>query len=85
MASFMVGRMCSRPGGALLGVALSVCLKGNLLPERTVGVETSGITVNRHQAMRPQSQVTDGRPLQLCLSLGSSSLSHLSHCLDANP
>ena len=54
----MVGRMCSRPGGALLGVALSVCLKGNLLPERTVGVETSGITVNRHQAMRPQSQVT---------------------------
>ena len=30
-------------------------------------------------------EVTDGRPLQLCLSLGSSSLSHLSHCLDANP
>ena len=39
----------------------------SLLPERPVGVETSGITVNRYQAMRPQSQVTDGRPLQLCL------------------
>ena len=30
----------------------------SLLPERPVGVETSGITVNRYQAMRPQSQVT---------------------------
>ena len=30
-------------------------------------------------------EVADGRPLQLCLSLGSSSLSHLSHCFDANP
>ena len=30
----------------------------SLLPERPVEVETSGITVNRHQAMRPQSHVT---------------------------
>lgn len=42
-------------------------------------------TIEMLLGWRPQSQVTDGRPLQLCLSLGSSSLSHLSHCLDANP